>query len=81
MIFANNTVFALAFVLTMLCLLHCLAPHNPGILLVAFLSLTFACLTCSSLHASTLHPWLAYNHLSYVNCFYAGLYDLTFMFL
>jgi len=41
MIFANNTVFAFAFVLTMLCLLHCLAPHNPGILLVTFLSLTF----------------------------------------
>jgi len=41
MIFADNTIFALAFVLIMLCLLHCLPPHNPCMLLVAFLSLTY----------------------------------------
>jgi len=41
MIFADNTVFALAFVLIMLCLLHCLPPPNPCMLLVTFLSLTY----------------------------------------
>jgi len=54
MIFADNTVLALVFVLIMLCLLHCLPPfvlimlyllhclppHNLCILLVTFLSLT-----------------------------------------
>ena len=35
----TNTVFALAFVLIM-CLLHCLPPHDPCMLLVTFLSLT-----------------------------------------
>jgi len=41
MIFADNTVFALAFVLIILCLLHCLPLHNPCTLLVTFLSLTY----------------------------------------
>ena len=39
MIFVDNTVFALAFVLVM-CLLHCVPPHDPCVLLVTFLSLT-----------------------------------------
>jgi len=39
MIFVDNTVFALAFVLIM-CLLHYLPPHDPFMLLVTFLSLT-----------------------------------------
>jgi len=50
MIFADNTVFTLAFVLIM-CLLHCLPPHNPCMLLITFLSLT-------SVHDSPAHLYM-----------------------
>jgi len=52
--FADNTVFALAFVMIMLCLLHCLPPPNPCMLLATFLSLTYVHDTPAHLHMPQL---------------------------